>query len=53
MTNATLREHFGIESKNAAMVSRIIKEALDEKLIYIFDENVGVKARSYIPWWAK
>ena len=53
MTNATLRERFGIEPKNAAMVSRIIKEALDEKLIYIFDENVGAKARSYIPWWAK
>ncbi len=53
MTNATLRERFGIAPKNAAMVSRIIKEALDEKLIYIFDENVGAKARSYIPWWAK
>ena len=50
---SSLRERFGIEPKNAAMVSRIIKEALDEKLIYIFDENVGAKARSYIPWWAK
>lgn len=53
MTNTTLRERFGIEQKNTAMVSRIIKEALVEKLIYIYDENVGAKARSYIPWWAK
>ena len=53
MTNTTLRERFGIDAKNSAMVSRIIKEALDEKLIYIYDEKVGAKARSYVPWWAK
>jgi len=53
MTNTTLRERFAIEQKNTAMVSRIIKEALVEKLIYIYDENVGAKARSYVPWWAK
>ncbi|NOZ91500.1 MAG: transcriptional regulator [Epsilonproteobacteria bacterium] len=53
MTNASLRERFGIEAKNTAMVSRIIKEALSEKLIYIYDESVGAKARSYVPWWAK
>jgi len=53
MTNTSLRERFGIEAKNTAMVSRIIKEALIEKLIYIYDEKVGTKARSYIPWWAK
>jgi len=53
MTNSSLRERFGIEAKNTAIVSRIIKETLNEKLIYIYDENVGAKARSYIPWWAK
>lgn len=53
MTNTTLRERFAIEQKNTAMVSRIIKEALVEKLIDIYDENVGAKARSYVPWWAK
>ena len=53
MTNTTLRERFGIDAKNSAIVSRIIKEALEEKLIYIYDEKVGAKARSYIPWWVK
>ncbi len=53
MTNSTLRDRFGIEQKNKATASRIIKEALREELIYIYDEKVGSKARSYIPWWAK
>jgi len=53
MTNSSLRKRFGIESKNIAMVSRIIKEALKDKLIYIYDESVGTKAREYVPWWAK
>jgi len=53
MTNTSLRERFGVESKNTAMISRIIKEALDKKVIYIYDETVGAKARKYVPWWAK
>lgn len=53
MTNASLRERFGVEAKNIAMVSRIIKEALDDGMIYIYDESVGTKARKYIPWWAR
>jgi len=53
MTNTTLRERFGIDTKNSAIASRIIKEALKEKMIYIYDDKVGAKARSYIPWWAK
>ena len=53
MTNTTLRERFGIDSKNSAMASRIIKEALQSKKIKIYDESVGTKAREYVPWWAK
>ena len=53
MTNTTLRDRFGIDKKNTAIVSRIIKEALKENLISIYDEKVGSKARSYIPRWAK
>jgi hypothetical protein len=33
MTNATLRKHFGIEEHNSARASRLIKEALDAKVI--------------------
>jgi len=53
MTNSSLRERFGIESKNSSIISRIIKNTLDEELIYIYDESVGTRARKYIPWWAK
>jgi len=53
MTNTSLRERFGIDAKNTSMVSRIIKDTLDDEQIFIYDESVGAKARKYIPWWAK
>jgi ATP-dependent DNA helicase RecG len=52
MTNASLRERFGIEKENSAMVSRIIKDALEAQKICLFDKEVGLKARRYVPWWA-
>ncbi|SJM92476.1 ATP-binding protein [Crenothrix polyspora] len=52
MTNTTLRERFGIDTKNSAMASRIIKETLSAGLIRCHDETVGNKARKYLPWWA-
>ena len=33
MKNATLRERFGVDSRNAAQVSAVIRKALDESLI--------------------
>lgn len=53
MTNTSLRERFGIDTKNISMVSKIIKDTLSEKQIYIYDESVGTRARKYIPWWSK
>ncbi len=47
----SLRKRFGIESKNSALVSRIIKEALDEGVIQCDDASVGNKARKYKPFW--
>ncbi len=52
MTNTSLRERFGIDERNRAMVSRIIKEAIQAGKIRIYDESVGTKARQYVPWWA-
>ncbi len=53
MTNQTLRERFKIDSRNAATVSRIIREALAEKVIKDVDpENKSRKYASYIPFWA-
>jgi len=53
MTNTSLRERFGIEKKNGAMISRVMKDTLNSGKIFIYDENVGAKARKYIPWWAR
>ena len=53
MTNTSLRERFGIDTRNISMVSKIIKDTLNEEQIYIYDESVGTRARKYIPWWAK
>ena len=37
MTNSSLRERFGIEPKNSAIASRIIKDALEAELIHPYD----------------
>lgn len=53
MTNQSLRERFLIDDKNAAIASRIIKDALEENMIKEDDpENKSRKHRSYIPFWA-
>lgn len=52
MTNASLRERFGIEERNSATVSRIIKDALDANMIKIYDSNSSKKFIRYIPFWA-
>jgi predicted HTH transcriptional regulator len=52
MTNTTLRERFGIEDKNSATASRIIKDTLKAELIRCYDDSVGNKAKKYLPWWA-
>lgn len=52
LTNASLRERFGIEQKNSATVSRIIKESLDAGAIVPFDASAAPKLMKYVPWWA-
>lgn len=52
VANAVLRERFGVEEKNKAIVSRIIKDVIDAGLIKLSDENAAPKMRRYIPYWA-
>lgn len=52
MNNASLRERFGIDVKNSAQVSRIIKDTLIAELIRPYDSDAGTKAMRYIPHWA-
>ncbi len=53
MTNASLRDRFGIKKANASMVTRVINDALEKELISIYDDTVGAKAQKYVPKWAK
>ena len=50
MKNATLRERFGIDSRNSAQVSQLIRAALDRKLIRPADRERPKSG--YVPGWA-
>jgi len=52
MTNTSLRERFGIEQKNSAMASRIIKESIEQEVIKAYDKEAGKKYMKYVPYWA-
>lgn len=51
-TNATLRQRFGIDSRNAAVVSRLLNDAVEAGAIVVEDQTVGKRSRSYLPFWA-
>ncbi|WP_299581543.1 ATP-binding protein [uncultured Microbulbifer sp.] len=50
--NSSLRERFGIEQKNQAQVSRVLKDTVAVGLIRAYDPDAGTKAMRYIPAWA-
>jgi predicted HTH transcriptional regulator len=52
LTNASLRERFGVEEKNKAAVSRYIREAVDSGVIRPVDEDAARKMMKYVPSWA-
>ena len=52
VSNAVLRERFGISEVNKAMASRIIKDTVEAEKIKLADPNAVVKMRRYIPYWA-
>ena len=52
MTNTTLRERFGIDPKNSATASRLIKEAVEVGMIKPHDVSAARKLMKYVPFWA-
>ena len=53
LTNASLRERFGIAKENSAMVSRIIRDALEEGAIKPVEKGKeSRKHAKYVPSWA-
>jgi ATP-dependent DNA helicase RecG len=51
-TNASVRKRFGIDKRNSAQASRIIREAVEERLIVAHDPSVGPRSLRYVPFWA-
>jgi predicted HTH transcriptional regulator len=53
MTNTSLRERLKMSEKKRSMVSTLIQEAIDQKLIKPADpENKSKKFAEYVPFWA-
>ena len=52
LTNASLRERFGIEENNKAIASRRIREAMDAGMIKPYDKNASRRMMKYVPFWA-
>lgn len=52
MTNTSLRERFGIDTKNSATASRLIKEAVSAGVVRLSDPDAPPKMRRYVPRWA-
>lgn len=51
LTNASLRERFGVEERNKAAVSRYIREAVEDGGIKPFDESAPKRLMKYVPFW--
>ena len=53
MTNASLRQRFGMHDKQSSQISRLIKLATDAGRIKFKDpDNVSTKFNLYVPYWA-
>ena len=52
LTNTSLRERFGLGEESAASISRLIKDAVDEKLIKPYDPSTAKRYMKYVPIWA-
>lgn len=52
LTNSSLRERFGVKESSAGSISRLIKEAVECKLIKPLDPTTAPRYMKYIPIWA-
>jgi hypothetical protein len=52
LTNSSVRERFGIDPRNIALASRLIREAVTAGEILPYDPGAAPKMMKYVPWWA-
>ncbi|MDX9871278.1 MAG: ATP-binding protein [Clostridia bacterium] len=52
LTNSSLRERFGLKESSSGSVSRLIKDAVEAKMIKPLDPTTAPRYMKYIPIWA-
>jgi predicted HTH transcriptional regulator len=52
LTNSSLRTRFGLKETSAGSISRLIRDAVDAKLIKSLDPKTAPRYMKYIPNWA-
>ena len=52
ISNADVRDLFGLADKEMAKASRIIKETVGDGLIKPLDPNASPRYMKYVPFWA-
>lgn len=52
LTNASVRQRFGIDPKNIATASRLIREAVEAGVIVPYEPGAAPKLMRYVPAWA-
>ncbi|MFT8320735.1 MAG: ATP-binding protein [Bacillus sp. (in: firmicutes)] len=52
MTNASLRQRFGLADKDNSVASRIIRDAVEAGTIKLLDPDTAPRYMKYIPFWA-
>ena len=52
LTNRSLRERFGLKESSSGTISRLIKDAIDAKMIKPLDPTTAPRYMKYLPVWA-
>ena len=52
LTNASLRKRFGVKDSLTGSISRLIKEAVSQRLIKPLEPDTAPRYMKYIPTWA-
>ena len=52
LTNGSLRNRFGLQKSSSGTISRLIKEAVDKKLIKPLDSTTAPRYMRYVPYFA-
>ena len=52
LTNSSLRTRFGLKESASGNVSRLIRDAVEEKLIKPLEPETAPRYMKYIPMWA-